>query len=790
MNPLRTLHRKLLRELWQMRLQMLSIALMVATGVMTVVTMNGSYQSLHAARDDYYQRARFADVWAPLVRAPRSLLERLARIPGISTMDARVTLLATLDLPDVAMPAQARFVSLPAYGRPPVNDIVVTRGRYIQPCIADEVIISDKFAAARALKPGDTVAAVINGRLQDLHIVGIASSAEHSYAVPPQSILPEYERFGVFWMSEDFLGPAFNMEGGFNEVAFGLDDGANVDAVIQQIDTVLEPYGGLGAYPRAEQLSALVLDNEMAELKVLGSVIPGIFLGVAVFLLHQVLQRLITTQRGEIAVLKAFGYTDSETGWHFLSFALLPALAGAAAGVAGGLRLGEAEVALYSQYFEIPGLGYRLQAGLLLVAVGLSVAGACSGALAAVRKAVRLPPAEAMRPEAPRSFAPGPLERLGLNRLLPAAGRMILRNLERNPLHALFNVVGIALALAILVVGLSMFDSIEFLMDSQFRQVQREDVALVFKEEVPEQVRHALAKLPDVTRVETWRSAPARLRNGHLEKEVAVTAMPGDSQLRKLVNRAGNSQMLPAEGLVLSQRLASNLRLRPGDTVAVEWLDGKRLHNSVDVVATFEDFIGMSVYMSKGTMNRLTGSADLVSGAWLQTSAAPAEHLYQAIKDIPWIASLSSPQEMLATFEQEMAKTLTVSAAFLLGFALIIAFGVVYNSARIALAERGRELTSLRVMGFYRKEVATLLLGEQALLTLLALPLGCALGYWLSYAITLSIESDTYRVPFVPATESFILAMAFIIVASLLSMLAVYQRLRRLDLVAVLKTRE
>ncbi len=782
--------RKLLRELWQMRVQMLSIALVVATGVMSVVTMRGSYTSLLQARTDYYLQLRFADVWAPLVRAPLAVVERLERIPGVAAVDTRITLLATLDLPGLDMPAQGRFVSLPDSERPLLNDLLLEKGRYLEPGASGEVLIGSKFAEARALGPGDTLRVVINGRAQELHIVGVAASPEFAYVVPPGSLWPQYERFGVFWVSEDFLAPVYAMDGAFNEAVLALDAGADAQAVIQQVDAILEPYGGLGAYPREDQLSHLILDNELAEVRTHGTVVPAIFLGVAVFLLHQVLGRLITTQRGEIAVLKAFGYSDAEVVAHYLQFALVPVALGALLGGCGGAWLGSGLIGLYQQYFAIPGLVWRFTPSLLALAIGLTLAGAFSGAWGAVRKAARLPPAEAMRPETPARFRPGPLETLGLGRLLPAAGQMILRNLERRPLHALMGMLGVALGMAILIVGMFMFDSIEYLLDSQFRRIQREDLTLVFKDDVNESVRFELARMPGIMTVETWRSAPARLRNGHLEKEVAVTALDGDGKMRRIVNVAGQAQPLPESGVVLSAELAQRLQAALGDLLQIEWLDGPRLHTTVQVTNIADDFVGLSAYMSKDTMSASTGTTGLASGAYLATSGDNDAELFRRLKQVPGISGVSSPAELLAIFDREMARTLVISSSFLLGFAAILAFGVIYNSARIALSERSRELASLRVMGFHREEVAALLLGEQGLLTVLALPLGCVLGYWISLAITRALASDTFRVPFIADPRTYILAAAMILVAALLSTVAVRRRLDRIDIVSVLKTRE
>lgn len=786
----RALNRKLLRECWHLKGQMLSIALVVATGMMTVLTMRGSYEALVDAQQRYYNQMRFADVWTALRRAPDSLLERIEDIPGVALADTRVSFLATLDLEGLDAPAQGRFVSIPETGRPVLNDIQLTRGRLVAPGAPDEVVISEKFALARGLEPGATLRAIINGRARTLDVVGMAISPEHSYAVPPGSLLPEDDRYGILWMGRRTLGPAYDMDGAFNEAFVKLAPGANELAVMAQLNTLLAPYGGFGAYPRRDQASHMMLQGELDQNRVMGTAMPAIFLAVAVFLLHLVLGRLITTQRGEIAVLKAFGYRDWEVGRHFLMFAVVAVLLGALMGAVGGWYLGGAYIGIYRQYFDLPGLEFRLSPALLLLALGLSIAGACSGALGAVRKAVALPPAEAMRPEPPARFEPGPFERLGIGRLLPASGRMILRNVERKPLQAFFSSLGVAFSTAILIIGLFMYDGVLHMIDLQFRQIQREDITVSFLQNVSGASRHELARMAGVTRVETYRMAPARLRNGHLSRETAIQGMEPDGQLRRIVTASGAVRQLPAEGLVLSRILADRLRVQVGDVISVEMLEGRRQATSAQIAGIVDDFLGVSAYMTLPALHRLTAEEDVISGAYLAVTQPQRDTLYRALKQVPAVAGVASPSSMLASFEQEMAQNIFISVGFLVGFASVIAVGVIYNGARIALSERGRELASLRVMGFHRREVAVLLLGEQAVITVLAIPLGGVIGYALAWLMVSSLQTDTFRVPYVITAQTLLIAAAVTIAAAALSALAVRRRLDSMDLISVLKTRE
>lgn len=784
------LNRKLLRELWQLKSQMISIALVVATGIMTVVTMRGSYESLVIAQQDYYQQTRFADVWVSLRRAPDTLRLQISNLPGVALADTRISLMATLDLEGLDAPAIGRFISLPETSRPLLNDIQIRQGRYIEPGAPDEVIISEKFAVARALRPGDTVNAIINGRARELDIVGIAISPEHIYAMPPGSLMPEDSRYGILWMGERALGPAYDMEGAFNEAFVKLSPEADALAVIDGLNTLLQPYGGFGAYTRRDQPSHMILQGELDQNRVMGTAIPAVFLGVAVFLLHLVLSRLISTQRGEIAVLKAFGYYNSEVGLHFLMFALVAVVLGIVLGAAGGAWLGRAYIGIYQLYFDLPGLQYAMNWQLVLIAAAVSLTGACTGAMDAVLKAVRLPPAEAMRPEPPARFRPGLIERTGIAGLLPSAGRMILRNVERKAIQSFLSSLGVAFSVAILVIGFFMFDGVRFLMDLQFREIQREDVSVNFHQHQSDRVLHELWRLPGVTRVEPFRNVPVRLSNGHLYRDSAIQGMLADGKLRRVVSSDVLTYPLPADGLVLSRVLAQRLDADAGDWLHVQMLEGQRRQQQVQVTGVVDDFMGVSAYMDIEALHRLSAEQGLISGAYLSVASDERVRLYQTLKQMPMVAGVGSPADMLASFETQMAQNIFISVGFLVGFASVIAVGVIYNGARIALSERGRELASLRVMGFHRREVAVLLLGEQALVTLFAIPMGWLIGYGLAWLVVQGMATDMFRIPYVVNPQTWLYSALITMAAAFASGIAVRRRLDHVDLISVLKTRE
>lgn len=784
------LDRKLLREIWQHRSQMVSIGAVVAIGMMTVLTMRGTYESLVIARDLYYRTARFPDVWASLKRAPDSLARRLQEIPGVGRVETRVTFTATLDLPGLDAPGLGRFVSIPERRQSMLGDVHLKSGRYIAPARPDEVLISDKFAQANSLGPGDTLRAVINGRYRKLSIVGTAISPEHSYAVPPGSLFPEDRRYGVIWMGREAIAPAYDMKGGFNEVVLTLAPRANRSRVEKDVDLVLAPYGGLGSYGREDQLSNHIIDGELQQNRSMGTAIPLVFLGVASFLLNIVLARLIATQRGEIAVLKAFGYSNLEIGLHYLEFAMVAVIGGTLVGALLGIRLGEGMVSLYRVYFDFPVLQYEVSATLVALSTAVSILAAGAGALGAVLKATRLQPAEAMRPEPPATFRAGILERMGLFRALPSAGRMILRNMERRPFRAGFSALGVAFSVAILIVGMFMFDGIDYMMDLQFRVAQREDMSVAFNQPLSASVRHDLAHLQGVRRVEVFRSVPVRLRSGHRSKEVAITGMEPQSRLRRIVTEQGRILEVPESGLVVSSMLASELAVHPGDTLKVEVLEGERRIATVPVSGVVEDFLGLSGYMRLDRLRTLIQGERSISGAFLAVDHDARAALNLRLKKIPVVAGVTSPAHMLESFQKQLADSLYISVFFILGFSAVIAVAVLYNGSRIALSERARELASLRVLGFSRGEVAVLLFGEQTLVTFAALPLGCVLGYVLSALIVSGLNSETYRIPMLITGPTYLYSMLTTVAAAVMSGWIVRKRLDRIDLVSVLKTRE
>lgn len=787
---MRALHRKLWRDLSHLRGQVLAVAVVVACGVATVVTSRTAYESLALSQASYYAAYRFADVFAQLERAPERLAEEIGALPGVAAVRTRIVFDVTLDVPGLPEPATGRLTSIPERRVPVLNDVHIRRGRSVAPGARDEVMISEAFADANRLAIGDTFGAVLNGRWARLRVVGVGLSPEYVYEIRGTDIFPDSKHFGVIWMSREAMGPAFDMEGAFNDLSLSLGAQASEAEVIARVDRLLEPYGGLGSYGRSEHVSHRFISDEIRQNQVFGTVLPAIFLGVAAFLLNIVLSRLVTTQRDQIGVLKAFGYDGISVSLHYLQFALAAVAIGAVAGTGAGLWLGARINRLYVQLYRFPVFRYDPGPGVIAMAIGVSAAAALVGALGAVRRTWSVPAAEAMRPEPPAPFRAGFVERWGLRRFVSAPVRMILRNLARRPLRAALSTLGIALAVAILVLGRYFVDAIEHLATVQFRIVQREDVAVVAHNPLPSAARHEVARLPGVMRSEAFRLVPVRLRFGHRSRRVALMGLDGAAGMRRLVAADLREMPLAEEGLVLTAKLAEVLGVAAGDVVGVEVLEGNRGKRAVPVSALVDEVIGLSAYMDARALGRLLREGSTISGALLAADELQLERLYATLKRLPAVGGVLIRRATLDSFEKTLGESMGIFTTVLVVFASVIAVAVVYNSARIALSERGRELASLRVLGFTRAEVAVLLLGEQAVLILLAVPLGFLLGYANCAWLAALYQWELFRLPLVVTRRTYAFAIVVILGSALLSAIAVRRRLNRLDLVAVLKTRE
>ncbi len=786
---MRALRRKLLRDVLRMWPQLLAAAAVMSCGVATLVMSISAIRSLETARDAYYERYRFPDVFAHLKRAPDSLGARIAEIDGVARVRTRVAVDVNLDVPGMSEPATGRLVSIPDNAPFGLSELHLRHGRMPSPDAPGEALASEPFAEAHGMRPGATLRAVINGRLDELTVVGVALSPEHVYQVRPGEVLPDDRRYGVLWMPERQLAPAFDMDGAFNDVILALSPTANEPAVIAALDRMTEEYGGAGAYGRRDQESDRFLRNELDELRTMSVLPPSIFLSATAFILAIVFSRVVRSQREQVATLRAFGYGRWTIAGHYLGMAFAVAVVGCVAGVAMGAAFGASVTDMYARFFRFPRFDFVLDGQGVLIGLMVGSGAAVAGVIGAALRAAALAPAEAMRPESPPDYRATMLERIGVHRLLGPAGRMALRRIERQPVRSALSCLGIGLAGAVLIVGGFAQGSVDEIMHFAFSVTQRQSATVTFVEPASPDAAHELKRLPGVLRSEPFRAVPARLRAGHRSRLQGVVGLPAGSALARVVDRDERPILLHGDGLVVTEILADLLDVREGDPIVIEVLEGQRPVLETTIARVAKGYVGTEAYMEIDALRRQLDEGAVVSGAHLDVDEAREEELYAWLKGAPRIAGVTIKAAALESFHDTIAENILRMRLFNMIFATVIAFGVVYNTARVAFAERAHELATLRVLGFTRTEASVVLLGELAALTVVAIPVGLLMGRGLAAFIASALGGETIRMPAQVNASTYVFAATVVAFATAVSGLVVRRRVDRLDLVEVLKTK-
>lgn len=783
------LWRKLRRDLLARWGQVLAVAAVMGCGIATFVMAVSTLDSLKSTLADYYAGSRFADVFVSVKRAPLEVAGRAAEIPGVTAVQSRVVEGVLLDMPAIPEPASAAIVSLPRPGEIELNRVHLRSGRMPEGRDGREVLVSEDFAMAHGLAPGDPLRAVLNGRRETLRVVGIALSPEFIYTISPGSLLPDNLRYGVLWMGRDELAAAFDMEGAFNNLLIRARR-EDTQAVIGRLDALTGRYGGLGAFGREDQASHEFVANELRELRGMAVVAPAIFLSVSAFLVNIVLARMVAAQREQIATLRALGLTRAAVGTHYTAYAVCIGLIAGVLGVTLGVWMGRGMTALYADYYAFPRYEHRVRGWVVLLAVGVAVVAAVAGVLGALASAVRLPPAEAMRPPSPGRFRVSLVERLGMARWVRPPGRAVLRYLERRPVRTGLSCLGIAMATGIVVLGGSTADAVIGLVDMQFGRIQRYDLGVALRDTTDDTVVRDAASIPGVVQAEGYRAVAATMAGPRGSERVGLMGLGGPDGLFQLLDMHGRRAALPREGLLVSAALAQRLGLRVGDTALLQVLEGRRRTVTLPVNATIEDFTGATAYMDLRAMSTLLGEGGAVSGLWLTVTYGTEDAVLSVLREAPAVAGVQLKSASMEGFRATVDRNLRIMRRFLLGFAVVIAFGVVYNSVQVSMSERSRDLATMRVIGFDRTEVARVQLGELWLLVAVATPAGLLLGRAMAWLVARTGGSDLIRLPFVVERSTYATAALVVVASAAVCSVVVVRRVRRLDYLGALKARE
>ncbi|MGI5920394.1 MAG: ABC transporter permease [Syntrophomonadaceae bacterium] len=772
--------------------QFLAVAAVIMVGITVFIAMNTSYFNLKSSQQSYYQRNNFADYYFQVVKAPESITRQIEALPGVKRVTGRVQIDVAL-LKDNHERGTVRMVSFTAPGENELNRLTLLQGSNFGASgkyNGIEVLLDPQFAAAHHLKPGDTTAVIVNNRQVLLTVIGTASSPEFIYPIKDSSMLmPDPENFGIFMLERHQAQQILNMSGQINQVLIEFTQGADEDQVVSAIKDILRPYGNLAAYPRSDQLSHAMLQMELDGLRSVSTVLPVMFLAIAAAIQFVIQRRMVKIQRTEIGVLKALGYSNKQIIWHYTFYGVGVALAGSLVGVLLGLVLSGMISQVYTQYFNLPGGLQRYNYKVIISGLALSLGVGMAAGWTSSRSILYLNPAQAMRPEPPKSSGKSWLEywpwlwqRLGWE------WKMSLRSISRNRGRFMLTLAGVVFAVGLLVVALFTNDVVDYLIQKHFYKEQQYDLLVRFEKPLKDSESYYISRIPGVNRVEPLLEVPVKLHYmGQSEEDVLMALFPHNT-LKKISTPTGQALGIPADGILISERTARKLGVKVGEQVEVETLLpwGPVHHGNIKIVGINRQLIGGGSYTGLESANRLLQERNVITAVMIKVYPGQLAQVEQEINKMLAVATVQSRDRELAGFTKNMSSTL-FAVGLMVFFALVLGIAIVFNSSLMSFVERQREIASLRVIGFTKGEVSNLLFKESVIQCLAGILLGLPFGQLMVRSYVNSAATDLYTFPVVIYPLTYVLAATGGIIFTLVAHQLALKGLKKLNLVEVLK---
>lgn len=782
------LMRKALRDLRLLRGQLLAIILLVAAGSATFIMMRSMHSSLMVSLESYYRTQGYPDIFVDVKQAPSSFYETLRQIDGVSDVRLRVRQHVSIDIPGLEEVASAEVVSLPDEASS-FSSLHYVSGSAPDAASADAAVVYAPFAEANNLSVGDTITVLLNGARSRLRITGTAISPEYLIIMSPGTLMLDNRRNGVLWMHDEVLASRFNMTGGWNSAVIRTRIGTRPDRLRPILDAAVRPFGSFGASLRNDQLSHRFITDEIRQNEVSALIIPSIIYGVAIFLLNISISRLVLSQRSIVAVLRAFGYSRGAIAGHYVVIAMvvvvIATIIGSAIGYAGGIRLAQ----WYMEFYRFPKLIFSIPNQTLFLTVGLAILAAVAGTFGAIRTVFLMQPAEAMKPPAPKTFHPGPLTLVTAAWRIGVTTRLMLQNIDRRLMPSLLVLGMIALATSIIILARYIDDAMDRMMYVEYDRSKLASATVTFNRAVPFSVARELEAIDGITRSEPFRSIGVDILASNESYRTTVSTRNPDSRLIRVVDADGNRQGIPTSGMMMTEYLALRLGLDVGDTVSIVLLEARRDTVRMILASTPREALGAQCYVSSEALSDVCHEEPLANGSFIEAAPNSSALIHSKLKDRPGVVGVLFRDVAIKSFTEVYGGNVLVVALYLLLLACLVAIGVLYNNARIVIAERSAELASMRIQGFTVREVARIILGEQCMITFVGIPLGAGLGIVMCYAISTSVQADFLRIPFAVSRMTVLVAAFVIIAVSAFVALRIYIMLRKLDLVAVLKER-
>ena len=802
------LWKKMLRDIWSNKGSYLACLVLVLIGLVVFTAFSILSDNLDLSQDTFYREQNFAHGFAELESMPRTNLESLSRVDGIDAISGRVVKEVRVHKPDRDESIYLKLVSLDLEEPRRVNDVLLLEGDGLTRRAGElSAWVDNQFFEANSLQLYQGLEVIAGGRLHELRLTGVGMSPEFTYPLRDmKEMYPNPEQFGIAFLSREDMEKLFpDSRGRVNDLVFTLKPGADFDRVKNALEPELKPYGLRTIYPREDQVSHLMLTEEITGLKSMSRAMPMLFLLIAGVILYIMLKRLVEQQRGQIGILKAFGYTDTEVVVHYLSYALVIGSVGGLAGGLLGIWLATPLTTLLLEFFNVPEFYEGFSLYYLLTGFLLSVAVFLVAGYFGCRQALRLRPAEAMRPPAPPVMKKTLLERVGFFwQMLTIQGMMAVRNLSRNRGRSFFLFLGIAVSSAVVAMTWSLNEMVDKLTFYQFEQVEVYDAYLALNAPADRiSAERELNAIPEVSRAEPLLEIPVKLSHKWLEEDVLLLGLQKGSRMYNIMDDAGNRVELPENGLVLSERLANNLQVAAGSTLELDspLLRDRDPLQQVEVVQVVPQYLGMNAYMEISGADELFNQGKLATSFMLSVAdpgkgwdaasgtAAGISALRDRYRESDLVLGVDGREERLQQV-RDLMETFGAAIYLYVFIGVIICFSIIYSSSFIVLSERSRELASMMVLGMTPREVFSVITFEQWFISIFAMVAGIPLAKLMQWGLAVEMSTDLYSIPAELSTDSLFAALVVTSLSIWLAQRFVLSRIEKLSLIEVLKTRE
>lgn len=775
---------RLLRLIKDTKGQFIAISSLIIIGLTIYVAMNMAAINLDTTLQHYYDVTNFADIYVEVVRIPEKAVQQLTSINGVRQAQGRIVADVPLRVDEEDEKVIVRVTSFSKKDNP-INALYPSQGKLTE-LKSREAFVIKQFADARNIELDQTIQPQIGGKKYNLKVSGIASSPEHIYLMKnEQSLLPEPEKFGVIYVSESFAQQSMGFHGSYNEVLVTVDSDKNIEKVKEQLEKKLKKYGVKRVYTKEEQLSNRMIHEEIKQLRNTSTAVPLVFLGIAAVIISVMLGRMVKNDRMAIGIFKALGYSNLHVMLHYSKYSLMIGVIGSILGIAFGMLLSGIMTKMYIQFFNIPMLRINFYYQYMLLAVLIAAAFCVTSGLWGAREVLRIMPAESMKPEAPNTGGEIFLEKIrALWERLPFDWRMVLRNIFRNKKRFIFIIVGISLTYSIVLLTLHLNTAVTDIFDTHYGEFQRMDYNINFNKPENEDIINDIKHIVKVKKIEPKLEYPFKMVYGWKNKVVNVIGLRENTEFYKFVNKNGKPIKLPGQGIVLSENLARFLGVSKGDSIKIETFIPNRNDVYIEVKDVIQQGLGINAYMNIEEMRNLLLDREMVTGAYLDSD----DQVKEKLDDLKNISSVESIHDMMETFRKFLDLTI-YSIGIMLLFAGILGFAIVYNSTVINISERKLEFSTLRVLGFAKKEIHNILLKENIIMTVIGIIVGMPLGKFMIEQLEKVYTTELYTFDVPTSPETYLMAVVFTVIFAAFAQLATVNRINRLNFIDALKNR-